>query len=340
MISYCGPGTFFRGVLLFLGLLVSFSNDPGVASAQAADPKKKDDKTDIAPAPKDANYLSMEVNALRTLYLLRGTDPGRQVAIQLPLGRLLFIKEKFASCAQKEEKKREKADISDAYRKVLVELRAALIAGQDERIEELDKQLQELQKVEDPDLDDQVEITDEARKKAENLVKTCSADQVVAYLASYGKDFPHLQNTLFAAMRVTIDPEKATYEKKPSPEEWKKIRAFTIREVAWQVGGLDSDKQKQIGVQIAKVLDKTYAMSEGDLKKNVAELRQGNRANHWGKTSAFDLMKNVMDQDIAEMLSNPRLIPAVEARLKYLEATEKAKKKPRALRVLGLSPRR
>ncbi len=45
-----------------------------------------------------------------------------------------------------------------------------------------------------------------------------------------------------------------------------------------------------------------------------------------------ELIKNVIEKDVAEWLSNPRLIPAVEARLKYLAAKEKKQRKMKVLR--------
>jgi hypothetical protein len=41
---------------------------------------------------------------------------------------------------------------------------------------------------------------------------------------------------------------------------------------------------------------------------------------HWrGKGRTLDVIKHVIEQDLAEMISNPRLLPAVEARLQYLK---------------------
>lgn len=157
---------------------------------------------------------------------------------------------------------------------MLVNLRAALIAEDEDRIADLDKKLQDLQKAEDADLDDRVEISDEARKRTANFVRLhCSADQVIAYLASYGKDLPNPRTLLFKTMRVG---PKATNGKKPTPEEWKEIRAFTIREVTWQVGGLNVAKGDQIGTRVGELLDKAYAMSEEDLSNNkkAQELRR------------------------------------------------------------------
>jgi hypothetical protein len=63
------------------------------------------------------------------------------------------------------------ADVSDAYRAVLVDPRAALIAFEEGRIEKLDKPLQDLQKAEEPELDDQIAITDELKPNKKMTVQ-------------------------------------------------------------------------------------------------------------------------------------------------------------------------
>jgi hypothetical protein len=320
------PGTILGSALLFFGLLVSLSSAPDAVWAQA---KKKPGNAGIAPPPEDANDLSMEVNALRTLYLLRGTDTDLATATQEPDNRLSYIKNpknKLASCAQKDEKKREPADVSDAYRKVLVDLRAALIALEEEQIEKLDKQLQDLQTAEEPELDDQIEITAEARKKTVEFVKVhFTADQVISYLGSYGKDLPNPRTLLFKAMRLTAPAagKPGPAGPKPSPEEWKEIRAFTIREMTWMIGGLDAKKGDQTGERVGELLDKAYAMSDAELKQKMPALRLQARA-IVDKVGPTALLKHVIEQDVAELLSNPRLIPAAEARLAYLAAKKKA----------------
>ena len=180
-----------------------------VARAQFVDQKSIADNIEIAPAPTDANDLSMEVNTLRTLYLLRGTVPATDA--QTAQGHLRNIKRIFDPLVKPEKKKRQPAEISNAYRKALGELRASLVRAsliddQDEQIERLDK-VQDLQNDEEPTLDDQVQITEAARKATPNFVKTfLTADQVVSYLGSYGKDLPNPRNLMMRAMF----PKRAT----------------------------------------------------------------------------------------------------------------------------------
>lgn len=285
------------GALGFLGLVFPSA----AARAQPPTDQKAAAKIDVGPPPADINDLSMEVAALRTLYLLRAD--ARQ---------LRGMKTHAEHIGAQDVRKRQEADVSANYRKVLTDLRAAFIAGEDDRILELSDQLDELTKEEQPELDDDVHISDAARQQAQRSILYYEPNKIVHYLAAYGKDFPEPRVLLFRA--IGIDGKKA---KKPDPEEWKAIRDFTIREVSWLVGGLDPKKQQPIADDVAKLLDRAYALSPEELKKQKVPLREEAQRIQ-NEAAPTDILKHVIELDLAQLLSNPRLIPAVDARLKYL----------------------
>jgi hypothetical protein len=321
--------TILGGVLLFASL---DPVGPGHVVAQNLSKKEKDlrdadlealrndaayKKTGIASPPRDANDLSMEVNALRTLYLFRG-DPDQVEATQHPDGpRLWMIRSKSELCKQAIE--RAPAVVSDAYRKLLIDLRAALLLVDEARIEELDKKLAELQAKEDPDLDDQIQITEPARKITLVIVRSdFTAEQVAGYIQSYGKELPNPRSLLFATMRIEVG--KVAETPKATPEEWKKIREFTMRECSWQLGGIGSAKTEDArAADVAKLLDDAYAFEDKDLKKSRVHQNLRNRARGLAiSVGPTDLIKNVIEHDVAELLSNPRTSSAVTARQMYL----------------------
>jgi hypothetical protein len=280
------------------------------AVAQEKGDAKSPAKGEISAPPADINDLSMEVAALRTLYLLKA-GPDQTIDRPSQYGGVKFHGK---DCAQK-PRQREKADVSANYRKVLTDLRAAFIAGNADRINELSDQLEELAKEEQPDLDDTVELTDQARKNAPPLLKDYfAANQVASYVAAYGKDFPDSYGLMYKTIRG----------KKPTPEQWKEVRAFVIREVSWQIGGLDLERQKAIGDQVAEVLDRAYPLSAEELDKEFRRPNLGMRGALAKITrqggGPTDYIKRVVEQDLAEMLSNPRLLPAIESRERYLKS--------------------
>jgi len=139
---------------------------------------------------------------------------------------------------------------------------------------------------------------------------------IALYIASYGKEFPDPWSLMFKTMR---GDGKGT---KPPPEEWKSIRAFVIQEVSWQVAGLDLNKQQKVGEEVAKVLDQAYPLSNEELKAAFSKVTVGLRAataKVVNPNGPADIMKNVLEQDVAELLSNPRLLPAIAAREQYLK---------------------
>jgi tetratricopeptide (TPR) repeat protein len=276
-------------------LAVALAADTGGLAGTA----RADDKVIAAP-PADVNALSMEVAVLRTLFLLKAAPH-----------HLEKIRTQFKDGVMK-PRKREAADASPEYKKTLTDLRAALIAGDEDRVNELSDQLEELAKDDEPDVDDAVEISEEARKLAPKLLTAFDANLVVGYLASYGKDFPVPYRMMVKAMR--LDGKG----KKPTAEQWKEVRANVANDVAWSVAGLDLKEQAKVRDEALKLLDRAYGLNSDDLAKQQAELKA---AIHkiTGKAAPLDVIKHVLEQDLAEMISNPRLLPAVEARLQYLK---------------------
>ena len=242
----------------------------------------------------------MEVAALRTLYLLKAS-PDQTGGRPANLG---YFKSHAKDCAQP-PRQRTAANVSETYRKVLTELRAAFIAGQEDRINELSDQLEELTKDEQPDLDDAVEITDQARKDGPVCLRSFDAGRIAEYIAAYGADFPDPFWLMFTTARGDLK------SKKQSPEQWKETRAFVIKQVSWQVGGLDQAKQEKISEQVAKVLDRAYPLSDDEIRKEFAQVGKGLRAEIAAITNLLgptDVIKHVVEQDFAELLSNPRLL--------------------------------
>jgi hypothetical protein len=98
------------------------------------------------------NDLSLEVGALQTLHGL-GATPAQQKTLR-----------ELADKTAGEASPRLKAKASDKFRQALANLHAALVEGRDdERINNLGDQVDKLRASEKPELDDSVELTDEAR---------------------------------------------------------------------------------------------------------------------------------------------------------------------------------
>jgi hypothetical protein len=290
-----------------IGLFSSAGAGTSSARAQTPNARPAPAKIPVTPPPADVNDLSMEVNALRTMYILRPRGLSQPTEPK--------VTRWSKDCAQR-PRKRTEAKVSKNYRQVLIELRAAFIVGQENRINELSDQLEELATDEQPQLDDAIEITDQARKSAHGLVNFFDPPQLAAYIAAYGKDFPEPYQFL---AKIIGCHQIIVREVKPGAEEWKELRYFAIREVSWQIGGLNLNQQAKIGEQVAKLLDRAYPLSADELKKQYGSLRGEIGRINSQSGGTMNIINNVIEQDLAELVSNPRCLPAIAAREQYLK---------------------
>jgi hypothetical protein len=282
--------------------------------AAATQDKKPGPKFDVSPPPDDVNDLSMEVAALRTMYLLKASpDQAPDLPDRNQFNGIFYLA-KFPKPTAEPPRDRNEAKVSKNYRKVLNDLRAAFIMNHEARIRELSDQLEEITKDEKPELDDAIEVTEPARKNTHQLLLYFDANRTVPYLAAYGKEFPD------PFMLILTSIGSAAKSTKPSAEEWPAVRDFVIKEVSWQVGGLNPKKQQQIGAQVTEFLDMASKLSETELKKGG--LPGGKLKGQIGKivnvADCADIIRNVLQQDLAELLSNPRLLAVRQARKDYL----------------------
>ena len=80
------------------------------------------------------------------------------------------------------------AKASNPYRAKLLELHAALkAANDDERIDELQEELDRLRESEKPELDDGVDVAAAARKLAPQALKLLKTTQLLSYLRGVGE---------------------------------------------------------------------------------------------------------------------------------------------------------
>jgi hypothetical protein len=298
------------GLGLFSGSVVENS----APRARADQDKKSRPKFDVGPPPDDLNDLSIEVAALRTMYLLKASpDQSPDLPDRNQFNGIAHLAKNPKPTAEP-PRDRNEARASKNYRKVLTDLRAAFINNHEARIRELSNQLEEITKDEQPELDDAIEITEPARNNVHRLLLYFDANRTVPYLAAYGKEFP--DPFMLILRSIGADPKST----KPSDEDWPQVREFVIKEVSWQVGGLNLKKQEQIASQVAEFLDMAAKLSDAELKKGG---RPGGKLKApIGKivnvADCADIIRNVLQQDLAELLSNPRLLPAWNARREYL----------------------
>jgi hypothetical protein len=245
----------------------------------------------------DVNVLSMEVVALQTLHQLQATP-----------AQLGELKRLAATTAEKVGPRRQ-VEVSDKFHKTLLQLRDALVAGKEERIDELNRAIDELREKEKPDLDDSAEISDAARREAPALLRRFSARQAAGFLADYAADFPDPVEMLTGAFDEV---------RKLSRREWGGLRDDVAEQVGWLVAGTDGDAEEKVREQAAALITRARQLKNDEFKKQRPELEKAARelAQKVGPT---DVHRHFLEHALAELLSNPRLAAAAEARLKALK---------------------
>jgi hypothetical protein len=259
--------------------------------APAADaPKEK-------PAKDDLNALSLEVAALQLVHQL-GLTADQMEAIA-----------KLAKDAVPKELTRKPAKVSDKYRKTLQQYHDALVKGDEDRIDELGEDLEDLRDSEDPDLDDQVEVTDEARKLAPQALKLLGARQTATFLALYGDDLPDPVEDLLAALDKSHDPAE---------KDWKQLRDDTAAEVGWLVAGFGKDAAGKVSDKAGDLLDRAHDLKDEDFKTRRPQLEK-EAHDLAGDVGPTEVLRHILERDLAELLANPQLSAALDARLKQVK---------------------
>ncbi len=239
--------------------------------------------------------LSLEVAALQSLYDFRFTA-----------GQLKSLA-KLAPDTREDERPRTRVRVSREFEKALQELHDALTDPEDDdRISDALAEYSKIQEKEDPDLDDSVEITETAKEKAPEMLRSLSARQLTSFLAGYGDQFPDPVEDMKATLgRVRELPE----------DQWKVLRRVIGQSIGDQVAGLDGDKGAQVGdeaVQIliqARSLDaKAFERERPALEKKIQVLVKN--------VGPLDVIRNTAEIALATLLSNPRLEAALIARTK------------------------
>jgi hypothetical protein len=253
-------------------------------------------RTDEGKADKlSVDDLNREVNALQTLYYLHVT-PAQ-------LEKLKAIAPETAAKPAGQAK----VKASDGLRQKLLDLRAALVEATDEdEIDQLSEELQDQVTAEKAQLDTDFEVTDAARAKVPEVLKLLTARQVAEYLGNLAEDIPDPVELLTEALdKVRPLP----------PAKWKEFRDEISDQVGRLIGGIDPDKVQKASDEVVQFLIVVRSLKDDEFKAQRPELEKKARK-ILGDLGPTDILRHILEQTLAELLSNPRLSAAVAARLK------------------------
>jgi hypothetical protein len=241
----------------------------------------------------DLNHLNLEVTALEML------DQMRITRAQLEQLKMLA-----PSTSQPMPAPREVA-MSPEFARTLGAFHATLVQDDDDQIAEISARLEKLREKESPEFDD-VEIGDAARKHTPEFYRTLTARQVASYVADYADSFPDPVEKILDAFDDI---------RKLPGRDWEEERDAVAGQVGWLVAGLDAAAEEKVTKQVADLLNRVHGLKDEDYQAKRAELAKEAEAIA-GNVESTEVIRHFVERSVAELLSNPRLAAAVEARLK------------------------
>jgi hypothetical protein len=233
--------------------------------------------------------LRLEVMALRTLHQLQFSPEQRQALRKLAGA---------GSAALPEADK-----LSDAVLKNLQQLHGAFLKGAEDRISELEEDLDALLEQEKRTWEVDVKISAGARREVAAVRRLLSARQVAAFLSLYDDDLPDP----LAAMMHALDHAPLV-----KPDEWKAFSDNTGELVGRLVAGLDDGKIRQVATQVSQWLKQAKGLGQKEVEKRRPTM-ESEACRIVAGTDPIDVLRNIVDHTLAELLSNPRLTAALEA---------------------------
>jgi hypothetical protein len=258
----------------------------GVGNARGEEPK--------SGPPTTLKQLSLEVSALQMLHHLSATPA------QLQQFR------KLATETRPKESDEKPGKGSDKIRTALMEVRQAFLDNKEpEHIDKLVEKLDALREEEKPDLDDDVDLTEAARRRAPEALRLLGAPQVAVYLSGLIGEVGDPQSRLVEA----LDQVRTL-----SADQWKEFRANFGDEIGRLVAGVDADKAEKVSDEVVQLLIVARSLKDAEFKTQRPDLEKS-ALKIVGEIGPFQVLQNVMENVMATLLSNPRLTAAIDARL-------------------------
>ncbi len=244
--------------------------------------------------PTTLKQLSLEVSALQMLHHLSATPA------QLQQFR------KLAKETGPKESDDKPGKGSDKIRTAMTEVRQALLDNKEpEHIDKLMEKLDALREEEKPDLEDDVDLTEGARRRAPEALRLLGAPQVAVYLSGLIGEVGDPQSRLVEA----LDQVRTL-----SADQWKEFRANFGDEIGRLVAGVDVDKAEKVSDEVVQLLIVARSLKDAEFKTQRPDLEKS-ALKIVGEIGPFQVLQNVMENVMATLLSNPRLSAAIDARL-------------------------
>lgn len=255
----------------------------------------KDKSKSEAKVQAGLTELRAEADALQLMYDLKLTVPQ--------LKRMQQAAKKTMSKFRSTEPSRATRE----YMEKLVSLRDALGDPQDaDAIEDLFEELADMGDEDSPELNHRFDLTKEARREAKAFTKSLSPRQLAGYLSLVKDDLADPRETL-------IDAIASLRELKG--DDWKRRREEIAEDVAGAAAGIDEKLEAKINSRVLALFAKSHDLSDDEFEKQRESLEK-EAGDLFGNLSGMDVLRHETEYAIAKLLSNPKLLDALQRRLK------------------------
>jgi hypothetical protein len=267
------------GLLVMAGLCVAL-----VAGSNVAGQGKKK----VPPKGPPLRAMLLEIAALETVDLLELT-PAQIKAVQ----------EMAARTGDQTRRKRPLPDVSDAYRSALEALHKAALKG--DMSEEAADKFRSISDKDGVEVDASYEISEAAREKCKELFRLLTPPQLAACIGALEIGDP-----------VQMLADAVTDGRGASDEDWKAQRDEATAEVAKLLRGVNQSSAADVAAELSGVLDmlRGQEVSAAEVQSRLEDVVPKMEK----KIGPLLVIQNCVEHALAEFLSNPRLVAALEAR--------------------------
>ncbi len=258
-----------------------------------AAPKKSASRAHRPAADISANRLSQRISALETLYELQ-TTREQLTALQ-----------KMAVDTAQPAGDDKAVQIKQDLKHVMLDLHDALVAASNrDKIESLEEKYYGRLESEKVEFDDDVDTTEAAAEKAEEFSRSLTAGQVASLVSANQDDIQDPRDVLVQAV---IEGRMKT------GTDWNELRDSAADDAATLTAGIKATDT--LTEKYKRWLDEAHELGDAAFKQRFSNPLQA-AEKVTGQVAWPDVMRNWVQSSIADLLSNPELLDAVNERLK------------------------
>jgi len=239
----------------------------------------------------DALKLQLEVDALSTLQDLQLT-PAQLSALQ-------DLSSDTAATLPDTPLKLEAAHVA-----ALQTLRAALISGKEDQIDDAQDKVGEFEEQQDAEDAPDIEPTDAARGKVGMAIKLLTARQLAGYISENAEDVADPAEIVVEALNQCHDM---------TDDDYQSLKDDTAADLSQLAGGFNPAKTPTVVGKANHLLDRARHLSAEDFKTQLPALQDEARKIGNG-IDPMSCLRHWFEGEMADLLSNPQLSQALADR--------------------------